>query len=217
MVRMAASRRKKAARGTIGKLADVAVAVAVLALVAVIALRLDRVEMRGTTGHPVVNDGDSLTLSGQRIRLRGIDAPEYRQICRKDGEAYPCGRQARSFLAGLIGERPVACRGWERDRYGRLLATCAVGGEDLALRMVEAGWAVSYGDFAAAEAGARQQRIGLWAGDFDRPRDWRQMHGALVEGEHDMLGRIVNALRTLLGWPSAVPDQEAPGEIDEAV
>ena len=136
-----------------------------------------------------------ITLGAERIRLRGIDAPEFTQICRKDGADYPCGRRARDALAGLIGGEPVACTGWERDRYGRLLAACTAGGKDLNRELVEAGWAVAYGDFEAEEAAARQDGAGLWAGSFDRPRDWRDQHGGMAESEHGATGRILNWLR----------------------
>ena len=98
--------------------------------------------------------------------------------------AYPCGRDARDALRRLIGGRAVTCEGWERDRYGRLLAFCKAGAVDLNRALVEQGWAVAFGDFQAEEFAARQAARGLWAGDFDRPRQWRDTHGSMTEADH---------------------------------
>lgn len=163
-----------------------------------VAARLDRVETRQAAGAAVVNDGDSLTLRAQKVRLRGIDAPEYNQTCRRDGEDYPCGRRSREALGKLIDGRPVTCTGWERDRYGRLLATCSAGKDDLNKSQVANGWAVAYGDYAEVEEQARAQGIGIWAGEFERPRDWRQSHGGTSDSEHDRLAAIVNWLRAII-------------------
>ncbi|TIQ02261.1 MAG: thermonuclease family protein, partial [Mesorhizobium sp.] len=59
------------------RLADYALAVLVLGLLILLAARLDRIETRKTEGAAVVNDGDTITLGTERIRMRGIDAPEY--------------------------------------------------------------------------------------------------------------------------------------------
>jgi endonuclease YncB( thermonuclease family) len=171
---------------------------AILGLLILLAARLDRTETRNLQGRVVINDGDSITLGAERIRLRGIDAPEYDQICRKNGADYPCGRQARQSLSALIGGKPVSCSGWERDKYDRLLATCTAGGQDLNRGQVEAGWAIAYGDYGAEEAVARQKGVGLWAGSFERPREWREMHGGMAEGEHGTPASILNWLRQTL-------------------
>lgn len=172
--------------------------VAILGLLMLLAARLDRSETRSLQGRVTVNDGDSLTLGAERIRLRGIDAPEFDQTCQKDGGNYPCGRQARQSLVMLIGGRPVSCAGWERDKYDRLLATCKAGGSDLNRGQVEAGWAVAYGDYRAEESAARQKGAGLWAGSFERRRDWREMHGGMTESEHATSGGILDWLRRML-------------------
>lgn len=177
---------------------DAILTVAILGLLILLSARLDRVETRSLQGRVVVNDGDSLTLGTDRIRLRGIDAPEYTQVCRKKGAEYPCGRRARDALAGLIAGRPVVCAGWERDRYGRLLAACTAGGTDLNRNLVASGWAVAYGDFEAEERIAWQSGVGLWAGSFDLPREWRDQHGGMAEIEHGTTSRIMNWLRQLL-------------------
>ncbi len=153
---------------------------------------------RETEGTAFVADGDSITLGGERIRMRGIDAPEYSQTCRKDGADYPCGKLARQSLVRLIAGRPVSCTGWQRDRYGRLLGDCEAGGVDLNRSQVAAGWAVAYGDFETEEAAARAGRAGIWAGTFDEPQTWRASHnGQLAERKHGALASVGDALREI--------------------
>jgi len=195
--------RRRAARpprSLARRLLDYALTATILLLLAVVSSRLDRVETRRLAGDAVINDGDSITLKGERIRLRGIDAPEYGQTCRKGGATYPCGRRSRESLEHLASAGAVECAGWEHDRYGRLLAVCSSGGVELNRWQVEQGWAVAYGDYAEAEAAARERRLGLWAGSFERPRDWRAEHGEMAEAEHDLIGRLVNWLAAIFGF-----------------
>jgi endonuclease YncB( thermonuclease family) len=180
------------------KLVDYGLTVILLGLLILLAARLDRVETRRTQGAAIVNDGDSITLGGERIRMRGIDAPEYTQTCRKDGADYPCGKLARQSLVRLIAGKPVSCTGWQHDRYGRLLGDCKAGDRDLNQTQVEAGWAVAYGDFETEEAAARAGKAGIWAGTFDAPQDWRETHhGGPVERKHGTLASIGDALREI--------------------
>jgi endonuclease YncB( thermonuclease family) len=187
-------------RSLFRKLLDYALAIAIFALLFLISARLNWVETRLPAGAAIVNDGDSLTLGAERVRLRGIDAPEYGQMCVKDGVNYACGRRSREALAKLVGGRAVSCSGSERDRYGRLLGDCTAGGVDLNRTQVETGWAIAYGDYAEEEDRARQMRLGLWAGSFDRPRDWRDGHGRTIE-EHELKGSILDWLRQIFGFP----------------
>ncbi len=136
------------------------------------------------------------------MRLRGIDAPEYRQTCTTGGKAYPCGRQARAALAAMTAGKAVTCKGWERDKYDRLLAVCSVGSPALDINgaMVRQGWAVAYGGYRSEEAEARKAKRGLWQGEFQRPRDWRIEHeqDRADEPERDVLAGIWAWLRQLL-------------------
>ncbi|WP_235911704.1 thermonuclease family protein [Mesorhizobium xinjiangense] len=194
-------RRGRPARrsGGFRRVVDLAAAAVLVGLLALIATRLDRVATRSWTGDAVIHDGDTLSLDGQRIRLRGIDAPELDQDCAGPQGRYRCGRRAKQELQRLATAGPVTCDGWERDRYDRLLATCSAGGVDLNGAMVAAGWAVAYGGYRMAESMARAGGKGLWAGTFDRPGDWRRMKGAMVEPEHHLLARLVNWLRAMIG------------------
>ena len=118
-------------------------------------------------------DGDSFHLGGDEVRLSGIDAPEGRQTCEKDGRSWACGEEAKRRLLGLVGGRELACDVEDRDQHGRLLAVCRGGGTDINRWMVEQGWAVSYGRYLDAEREAERSRRGIWAGRFERPRQWR--------------------------------------------
>ncbi|WP_245444961.1 thermonuclease family protein [Pseudaminobacter soli (ex Li et al. 2025)] len=177
---------------------DICLAVAILGMLAVVSARFDLLATRQNTGSVIVNDGDTVTLNGERIRLIGMDAPEYMQACNKGGIDYPCGRQAREALVRLIAGRSVTCEGSKRDRYGRLLAVCNAGGVDLNRAMVEQGWAVAYGDYGDAERMARDRRAGIWAGTFEQPSDWRASHHRNAEPRHDAGNWLFDWLREVL-------------------
>ncbi len=191
-------RRSTRSRGPLRRFTDIVLTVAILGMLIVVAARLGGVDQQTLEGVARVADGDSITLDNQRIRLRGIDAPELGQICTRRGTDYPCGRMARDALVGLIAGRRLKCESRERDRYGRVLAICSAGGDEINRQLVVSGWAVAYGDFDAEEKAARRAGAGLWAGTFDRPQDWRAQHGGMVESEHATLRGIVNWLRHLL-------------------
>jgi endonuclease YncB( thermonuclease family) len=131
-------------------------------------------------GRAYVIDGDTIDVAGHRVRLFGIDAPESAQRCERNGFAYACGETARRQLQAIIGANEVACRVRDTDRYQRAVANCAAGGADLGEAMVRSGWALAYrqyaSDYVQAEAEARRQGIGLWAGRFDAPWDWRRQY-----------------------------------------
>jgi endonuclease YncB( thermonuclease family) len=140
---------------------------------AIVAARLDPLPppLAGTAR---AGDGDSLTLSGERVRLLGIDAPELDQTCgRADGQLWTCGAAARNRLAVLVAAGPTSCIRNGSDRYGRILATCSTAGNDLGAMMVAEGLALSSSGYPAEEAAARAAGRGIWAGRFVAPRQWR--------------------------------------------
>ena len=149
-----------------------------LALLLVLAGIGPALAQEGLIGVASVIDGDTIEIHGQRIRLHGIDAPESRQLCtRPSGERWRCGQQASLALSDRIGRATVSCQPRDRDRYGRIVAVCFKGNEDLNRWMVANGWAVAYRrysvDYVADEDAARRNRINIWSGDFDMPWDWR--------------------------------------------
>lgn len=151
-------------------------ALAVLALA--VALSPDAGSDQEISGRASVTDGDSLEIRGERIRLHGIDAVEARQQCRdRNGRSWPCGRRAAFALEELIDGRHVACTVRDRDNYGRIVAQCKVGDLDLAAEMVSLGYAIvlrRYGrEYVPIEDRARDARVGIWDGEFERPGAWR--------------------------------------------
>jgi endonuclease YncB( thermonuclease family) len=134
-------------------------------------------EVVTVTGQASVVDGDTIEIHGKRIRLFGIDAVESGQRCHKDGKPWLCGKDSAFALADKIGERPITCSGNEFDRYRRLVARCLLNGEDLGGWMVENGWALAFRRYSEIyveqEARARENRMGLWSGEFRMPWEWR--------------------------------------------
>lgn len=130
------------------------------------------------TGPAQIIDGDTLDVRGSRVRLHGIDAPESAQRCRSRGRFWSCGHEATRALSRRIGSRPVACQEQDRDRYGRSVAVCRVGGEDVNAWMVAEGWAFAYRKYSmryvAEEMAAKAGKRGVWRGDVIAPWDWRR-------------------------------------------
>ena len=127
-------------------------------------------------GPAQVIDGDSIRVAGIEIRLYGIDAPEFRQICKRAGHPWACGRTATRFLEALVKHQELRCRPREEDRYGRTVAVCFLGEMNVGAALVRAGQAVAYGAYQAEEREARDARRGLWASAFEPPANWRARH-----------------------------------------
>jgi len=102
-------------------------------------------------------DGDTFWLGGTKIRVFGIDAPE---------AATPLGPAATDWLRRKLDGQEVDCVKKDTDRYGRTVATCYVGGSDIARQMVFEGWARAYRrfstDYVGEEEAARQAHRGIW-------------------------------------------------------
>ena len=85
-----------------------------------------------------VVDGDTFTLSGEsrRIRVWGLDAPEWDQSG---------GSTATATLSSLISGETLICNVLDIDRYGRLVGQCFLpDGRDIAAEMIRSGAATEY-------------------------------------------------------------------------
>ena len=83
-------------------------------------------------------DGDTFTLSGEsrRIRVWGLDAPEWDQ---------QGGSNATATLRSLISGKTLRCNVLDIDRYGRLVGQCFLpDGRDIAAEMIRSGAATEY-------------------------------------------------------------------------
>ncbi len=138
-------------------------------------------QLTAIEGKPRVIDGDTIEISGERIRLEGIDTPEKWQKCRDErGSEYRCGQDATDALRRLIGYSPVRCELEPgRDRYGRLIGFCfTASGTDINGWLVREGLALAYRQYSRRyvyeEERAQRGKRGMHRGEFVPPWDWRR-------------------------------------------
>jgi endonuclease YncB( thermonuclease family) len=116
------------------------------------------------TGRADIVDGDTIKIGGIPVRLYGIDAPEGRQTCKRDGKTYNCGKEATKALANLIVGRSVQCEVIGKDDYGRALGVCTVADTELNRTMVRNGWALAFVKYSDRYASDQDAAEG--AGEF---------------------------------------------------
>lgn len=126
-------------------------------------------------GPAVIIDGDTLDISGDRVRLYAIDAPELAQLCRSGGS---CGARARDHLSQIVGGRMLLCEKRDVDRFGRDVAQCFIAepqadgkpskGQDIGREMVRAGQAMAYRKTTSLYAADEPSQF-----DFEPPWEWR--------------------------------------------
>ncbi|TGP86378.1 thermonuclease family protein [Mesorhizobium sp. M2D.F.Ca.ET.223.01.1.1] len=165
------------------------------------------------TGVASVIDGDTIEIDGQRVRFNGIDAPESKQYCDDaKGFEYPCGRRSAEALDSfLAASRPVQCTFVTWDRYHRFVGDCRrADSASVAAWMVEHGQALDWprysnGAYAPQQAKAKAAKLGLWAGKFDAPWDWRASHGDGSAPASQPLGIMSHKLVAQSGGLSCEP------------
>ena len=124
-----------------------------------------------------VIDGDTVDVGGVRVRLYGIDAPEIGQPCSADGREWDCGRWVRDMVRARFEGQQARCTEQDVDRFGRIVAICAVRGTDIGTEIVNAGWAWAYRQYSDRydldEKAAAINERGLWAVDIALASDYR--------------------------------------------
>ena len=123
-------------------------------------------------------DGDTIYIGKKKYRFSGIDAPEIKQSCEKDGALFLCGAKAKEVLQNKISGHKVTCvEEGERDYYSRILAECFVNGESLSAYMVKSGYAFAFRKYSKKfikdEEFAETNKLGLWKSKFEYPWDVR--------------------------------------------
>jgi endonuclease YncB( thermonuclease family) len=146
----------------------------------------------GRASGAIVRDGATIQLADVTYRLDGIDAPELDQTCIDEhADTWACGIEARDQLSKLIGDRQVHCEDLDLDTTykKRHIGICTVEGETTSLNqlLVRQGLALNFepyarGRFREDEAGAKDNRRGLWKGCFVAPEEFRRgrKNGALL-------------------------------------
>lgn len=122
---------------------------------------------------------DSVLLEGTEKRIRLADATGVgrNEICRYfSGALHACGLEARATLQNFLTDKTVACDPLFIDDErveGVVSARCRAGGRDLAMMMIEAGFAfpspLAGKDHRDAEARARSEKRGVWSGPWTIP------------------------------------------------
>jgi len=125
-----------------------------------------------------VVDGDTIHLNGEKIRFTGIDTPELKQTCIKEGVIDPCGVTAKEILIVKISDNKIECIVEGKDKYKRTLAECFVNDESLSSYLVRSGYAFAYRKyskkFISDEDYAKDNKIGMWSMEFQYPWDFRK-------------------------------------------
>ncbi|MGP6086645.1 thermonuclease family protein [Antarctobacter jejuensis] len=127
-----------------------------------------------------VVDGDTLVVGDTRIRLHGIDALERDQMCGgKGGYLWPCGAWVTGEVRARYEGRWTRCVALDTDHYGRVVARCSVGGDDMGAALVESGLAFAYRKYSEAyvpqERRAAQRKAGLHATGVHSPASFRAL------------------------------------------
>ena len=164
-------------------------------------------------------DGDTVKVGGTSYRLAGIDAPESGQAASDArGRRFDAGAAATDALSRYLAA--MDARGWQVDivhhagdvdRYGRRLGHIELVHRDgrtldVCAWMVAEGWAVAeYGaQYRHLEREARRHRRGLWAGEFERPKDWRRGRPARAPARLGWVSLLTLVLRVAAGLVLAI-------------
>ncbi len=157
---------------------------------------------RAFSGAISVVDGDTIDVGDVRVRLLGIDAPEQHQHCGARGTpTWACGAWVTHSVRQWLDAQSAHCVRHGHDRYGRVIARCSLGGQDIGAALVATGLAFAaarYSDaYVVLEAAARAEAHGLHATRTPPPATVRRgfvrkagPNGCRIKGNLSRNGRI---------------------------
>lgn len=131
------------------------------------------------SGKAYVIDGDTIRVSGEKIRLSGLDAPEVDQVAKhQDGYWFKQGQRIKSALIKEIGGKVVRVTVEGYDKYDRVLGYVTYNDQDVGEWLVWNGYAIAAYNkrYSRVELDAQRAQRGMWAhaARYD-PRNWRRM------------------------------------------
>lgn len=88
-------------------------------------------------------DGDTISISGTKIRLAGIDAPEL---------DHPWGKKSKFALISMCKGKVITAEFKDEVSYDRIVAKCCLpDGTDIAAELVKQGLALDWPKFSGGE------------------------------------------------------------------
>tara|TARA_Y100000591_G_scaffold175185_1_gene151319 strand:+ start:157 stop:687 length:531 start_codon:yes stop_codon:yes gene_type:complete len=143
-------------------------------------------EIKEISGNAKIVDGDTIKINSKKIRLHGIDAPEFKQMCKKTyltifffsfTKDYPCGKISTEKLKKKINSKVITCKILDIDRYKRFIGECYKRNINLNSWLVSNGYAVAYRkyskNYVSDEINAKNSKLGVWQGKFEMPWEYR--------------------------------------------
>ena len=144
-------------------------------------------QIKEISGNAQIIDGDTIKINSKKIRLYGIDAPEFKQTCKKTfltiifftfTKDYPCGKISTENLKKKINNNIITCKILDTDRYKRLIGECFKRNLNLNSWLVSNGHAVAYRKYSkkyiSYEINAKNNKLGIWQGKFEMPWEYRR-------------------------------------------
>jgi endonuclease YncB( thermonuclease family) len=171
----------------------------------------------GTRPH----DGDTMPLGGRNGRLYGVDAFELGQSGFTPSGPVPLGMDARKVLSDQIA-RGATANMTGTQTYGRPVVTLDTPGGDAGKAMVASGYALPepkylsadqrrLNDYIAAQNGAIAKERGAYAGQYQRPSDFRHMGAASAP----FVGKVPLSDEQKAGYVGVLTDPNAtPDKLD---
>ena len=124
------------------------------------------------SSYAFINDDGSIRIRGKTIRLYGIIIPPTDETCQSFILPVRCGSRAALALDFKIGANFVHCEVLGENPDRTLSGICRVDDEDLAVYLLQQGWAAAGPEgppeYAVLERIARQRGVGVWGIPIDR-------------------------------------------------